>query len=300
MSARAAARAVRAKPAGSAASPCLAAVASVLASGAIRAANSSKGLGPGVNTRHGHDVASGADFSPAPRNWGSTPARTSEDLPAPDTPTPPAGPAPQADETSVPARRPRHFADWTAVTYDPPRRGGSTLHPDGAIDVSYSDDMGQHWVKGNGGQDLEQSPNASAKHREPDLPRPPLPDLRELGRHPNGRQVHPVDRRRQQLVDADHGERQHRRRRCPDKSVPAIPWPPTPTARSPSRFTTALSRARTTRASCPPTSEGRTSASTSRCRRTRTRAAARSSLAETRGSRSLAGIRSSLVRRSAA
>src|SRR6266849_10992626 len=41
--------------------------------------------------------------------------------------------------------------------------GGSTLHPDGAIDVSYSDDMGQHWVKGNGGQDLEQAPNASAK-----------------------------------------------------------------------------------------------------------------------------------------
>jgi hypothetical protein len=41
--------------------------------------------------------------------------------------------------------------------------GRSTLHPDGAIDVSYSDDMGQHWVKGNGGQDLEQSPNASAR-----------------------------------------------------------------------------------------------------------------------------------------
>jgi hypothetical protein len=41
--------------------------------------------------------------------------------------------------------------------------GKSTLHPDGAIDVSYSDDMGQHWVKGNGGQDLEQSPNSSAK-----------------------------------------------------------------------------------------------------------------------------------------
>jgi hypothetical protein len=37
------------------------------------------------------------------------------------------------------------------------------LHPDGAIDVSYSDDMGRHWVKGNGGRDLEQSPNASAK-----------------------------------------------------------------------------------------------------------------------------------------
>jgi hypothetical protein len=41
--------------------------------------------------------------------------------------------------------------------------GGSTLHPDGAIDVSYSDDMGKHWVKGNGGQDLEPSSNASAK-----------------------------------------------------------------------------------------------------------------------------------------
>jgi len=41
--------------------------------------------------------------------------------------------------------------------------GKSILHPDGAIDVSYSDDMGQHWVKGNGGQDLEQSPNASAR-----------------------------------------------------------------------------------------------------------------------------------------
>ena len=39
--------------------------------------------------------------------------------------------------------------------------GGSTLHPDGAIDVSYSDDMGQHWVKGNGGHDLEKSPNSS-------------------------------------------------------------------------------------------------------------------------------------------
>jgi len=37
------------------------------------------------------------------------------------------------------------------------------LHPNGAIDLSYSDDLGKHWVKGNGGQDLEQSPNASAK-----------------------------------------------------------------------------------------------------------------------------------------
>lgn len=41
--------------------------------------------------------------------------------------------------------------------------GGSTLHPDGEIDMSYSDDMGQHWTKGNGGQPLEPSSNASAK-----------------------------------------------------------------------------------------------------------------------------------------
>src|SRR5260221_11996758 len=40
--------------------------------------------------------------------------------------------------------------------------GGSTLHPDGAIDVSYSDDMGQHWVKGNGGQQPGPSSNPPA------------------------------------------------------------------------------------------------------------------------------------------
>jgi hypothetical protein len=36
------------------------------------------------------------------------------------------------------------------------------LHPDGEIDISYSDDMGRHWVKGNGGKPLENSNNASA------------------------------------------------------------------------------------------------------------------------------------------
>jgi hypothetical protein len=40
---------------------------------------------------------------------------------------------------------------------------GTKLHPDGAIDLSYSDDLGKTWTKGNGGRDLEQSPNASAK-----------------------------------------------------------------------------------------------------------------------------------------
>ena len=39
----------------------------------------------------------------------------------------------------------------------------ANLHPNAAVDVSYSDDMGRHWVKGNGGKDLEQSPNSSAK-----------------------------------------------------------------------------------------------------------------------------------------
>jgi hypothetical protein len=38
----------------------------------------------------------------------------------------------------------------------------TNLHPDGAITVSYSDDFGAHWVTGNGGQALEQVPNASS------------------------------------------------------------------------------------------------------------------------------------------
>src|SRR6266581_1698722 len=38
--------------------------------------------------------------------------------------------------------------------------GGSTLHPDGEIDVSFSDDMGRHWVKGNAGVPLEPPNNA--------------------------------------------------------------------------------------------------------------------------------------------
>ena len=38
----------------------------------------------------------------------------------------------------------------------------SKLHPDGEIDLSYSDDMGRTWVKGNGGEALEPPNNASA------------------------------------------------------------------------------------------------------------------------------------------
>jgi len=38
----------------------------------------------------------------------------------------------------------------------------TNLHPDGAIMISYTDDMGAHWITGNGGKALEQSPNASS------------------------------------------------------------------------------------------------------------------------------------------
>jgi hypothetical protein len=37
------------------------------------------------------------------------------------------------------------------------------LHPDGEIDVSYSDDLGKTWVQGNGAKPLEPTNNASAK-----------------------------------------------------------------------------------------------------------------------------------------
>jgi hypothetical protein len=39
----------------------------------------------------------------------------------------------------------------------------SRLHPDGEIDLSYSDDMGRTWVKGNGGKPLEPPNHASAR-----------------------------------------------------------------------------------------------------------------------------------------
>ena len=57
------------------------------------------------------------------------------------------------------------------------------LHPNGAIDVSYSDDLGAHWIKGNGGQ-------RSGAEQQPDEPclrprRGQAVDRREpLRRHP--------------------------------------------------------------------------------------------------------------------
>jgi hypothetical protein len=38
----------------------------------------------------------------------------------------------------------------------------TNLHPNGEITVSFSDDMGAHWITGNGGQALEQVPNSSS------------------------------------------------------------------------------------------------------------------------------------------
>jgi hypothetical protein len=38
----------------------------------------------------------------------------------------------------------------------------TNIQPNGAIDLSYSDDQGRHWMKGNGGRDLEPSPMSSS------------------------------------------------------------------------------------------------------------------------------------------
>jgi hypothetical protein len=39
---------------------------------------------------------------------------------------------------------------------------GGGMHPNGEIDVSYSDDLGQHWVKGNGGKALDSTNNQNS------------------------------------------------------------------------------------------------------------------------------------------
>ena len=77
-----------------ASSPRRTADASVPASTATRSASSSSGARVGVNTTHGHDAAPGAAASPAARIRGSTPARSNDDLPAPDTPDTISSPAP--------------------------------------------------------------------------------------------------------------------------------------------------------------------------------------------------------------
>ena len=79
-------RAVRAKPAGSISSPRLTAAASDPASPATHVASSSSGARRGVNRSDGQDAASGADARPALCICGNAPARSRDDLPAPDAP----------------------------------------------------------------------------------------------------------------------------------------------------------------------------------------------------------------------
>ncbi len=106
--------AVSAKPAGLAASRSRTPAASARASGATCVASSSSGLRPGVKTTDGHDAASGTPGSPAFRHRDSTPARSSEDFPAPDTP--------ETTTSPVPAKR----ADMRSSTRPSPCPGRRT------------------------------------------------------------------------------------------------------------------------------------------------------------------------------
>jgi hypothetical protein len=54
----------------------------------------------------------------------------------------------------------RGRAYQTTLPFNAYWEGG--LHPNGAIDLSYSDDLGLHWTKGNGGQDLENNNNQTS------------------------------------------------------------------------------------------------------------------------------------------
>src|ERR1019366_9628153 len=111
------------------------------ASDAPRTASSSNGARAGVNNRHGQHADPGADASPAPRIRGSTPARSSDDLPAPDTPETTSRPCPSRrrdirSSTSVAAAsRPKKNAascssnalsprDGESITPETPASGG--------------------------------------------------------------------------------------------------------------------------------------------------------------------------------
>jgi hypothetical protein len=119
--ASAACRAGSANLAGSASSPRRTADASVPASSATRSASSSSGALVGVNTTHGHHAAPGATASPSARTCGSTPARSSDDLPAPDTP--------DTTKSPVPAR-PRDIRSSTcAVAASRPKKNAASRSP---------------------------------------------------------------------------------------------------------------------------------------------------------------------------
>jgi hypothetical protein len=85
---------VSANPSGSAARPRRTAAASAPANGATRSASSSSGARVGVNNTHGHEAAPGAAASPSVRIRGNTPARSSDDFPAPDAPDTTSSPTP--------------------------------------------------------------------------------------------------------------------------------------------------------------------------------------------------------------
>jgi hypothetical protein len=121
--------AVSANPAGSAARPRRTAAASAPASGATRSASSSSGARVGVNSTHGHDAASGAAASPSWRIRGSTPARSSDDFPAPDAPDTTSSPAPASSRdirssiSAVAASRPKNHPASCSPNTASPRYG---------------------------------------------------------------------------------------------------------------------------------------------------------------------------------
>jgi hypothetical protein len=88
-----------------------------------------------VNTRHGHDAAPGAASSPSARSRGSTPARSSDDLPAPDTPDTTSSPAPsrrrdiRSSTWAVAASRPKKNAASCSSNAASPPVGGIGHRP---------------------------------------------------------------------------------------------------------------------------------------------------------------------------
>ena len=75
--------------------------------------------------------------------------------------------SPPADRTCRRAGRTTPTRTWTSTqgrayqTTLPFNAFWANLHPNGAIGVSYSDDLGRHWVTGNGGLYLDMLPNSS-------------------------------------------------------------------------------------------------------------------------------------------
>ena len=115
-----------ANQAGAVSRPRRTAAASAPASGATRSASSSSGARVGVNNTHGHDAAPGAAASPSARIRGNTPARSNDDLPAPDAPDTTSRPTPassrdiRSSTAVVAASRPKnHPASCSPNTASP-------------------------------------------------------------------------------------------------------------------------------------------------------------------------------------